>query len=937
MSGCLPCASLPVFDEFEADPWEQERRAKIESAFGVAIELERRRCKEDFGFFAQRAWHTIEPATRYVHGRHIDAIVDHLTACLPRVTYEKVPSLFGGETTERRVHPGEIRKLLINMPPRHAKSSLVSVLWPAWVWTFRPDIRWFYTSYALSLAIRDTLKMRAVISSPWYQTRFFDSFRMLPDQNEKMKFYNNAMGYRMVGSPDGGVTGEGGDVVVCFPAETLVRTEVGPLPIGEIVDGRLPVRVWSRDPSTGLSRLSPVTGWHRNPGSPLVRVQTPSGSFRCTPDHRILTRSGYVRADALRPSDVLPSISIPDPADYCLVDAELLCECSGRLAGLQNLLDVLLGDLGHVVLGSDFLVRLLESLRVMPPGAPVADRCDMSNADAQRRCELLCSLLSLQDSLNILHSKFGIRGLFSCLQPFGSDCISDVVAPGSVGEVLDVVVHRVSVQVSRVLSCLSLPDECFGDELVNEALERLSSLAHADAPVPLGDIQFKQPSRYPERLAVSTRDPWDASRISLAGDHVEPLEPGDISPLFVSRFGHCDTSYCLTVESDHNFILCVGGDNIVVSNCDDPHNVRDADSEAKREGTNTWWFESMASRLNDAQTGSFIVTMQRVHEKDLSARCLEHGYVHLNLPARYDSSRSCVTSLGWKDWRTTDGELLWPERFPEQTLSDLERTLGEYATNSQLQQNPRPRGGAFIMRDWFKRTTPAALNMIGSISWGRSWDLSLSKEGDRVASVDYGVGPEGEVYLRRGLYWRADWPVSLKRIEMVQKNERGRVLFECIGTTKSAGEEAAKAAGGWSVVDKLESKENKVSMAMPWIALAQAGKIYLVEESEEEWPLFSFNSGSWIEHFLNQFAKWVPDPTLSQEDDEVDAVSLCQFKYGSNVPLDKVLMPGAIDGASSFLDPTPLPGGTGMDGDDFEFDDMDEPMNDFSNYTGGLM
>lgn len=585
MSGCLPCASLPVFDEFEADPWEQERRAKIESAFGVAIELERRRCKEDFGFFAQRAWHTIEPATRYVHGRHIDAIVDHLTACLPRVTYEKVPSLFGGETTERRVHPGEIRKLLINMPPRHMKSTLVSVLWPAWVWTFRPDIRWFYTSYALSLAIRDTLKMRAVISSPWYQTRFFDSFRMLPDQNEKMKFYNNAMGYRMVGSPDGGVTGEGGDLVIS----------------------------------------------------------------------------------------------------------------------------------------------------------------------------------------------------------------------------------------------------------------------------------------------------------------------------------------------------------------DDPLNVRDGDSEAKREGTNAWWFESMASRLNDAQTGSFIVTMQRVHEKDLSARCLEHGYVHLNLPARYDSSRSCVTSLGWKDWRTTDGELLWPERFPEQTLSDLERTLGEYATNSQLQQNPRPRGGAFIMRDWFKRTTPAALNMIGSISWGRSWDLSLSKEGDRVASVDYGVGPEGEVYLRRGLYWRADWPVSLKRIEMVQKSERGRVLFECIGTTKSAGEEAAKAAGGWSVVYKLESKENKVSMAMPWIALAQAGKIYLVEESEEEWPLFSFNSGSWIEHFLNQFAKWIPDPTRSQEDDEVDAVSLCQFKYGSNVPLDKALMPGAIDGASSFLDPTPLPGGTGMDGDDFEFDGMDEPMNDFSNYTGGLM
>lgn len=571
--------------EFDLDSAEVDRRAQIESALGIAIELESRRCKEDFGYFAQRAWHTIEPATKYVHGRHIDAIVDHLTACLPRVRYtEEIDRLTGRPVKMRVIYPGEIRKLLINMPPRHAKSTLVSVLWPAWVWTFRPDIRWFFTSYALSLAIRDTMKMRAVLSSPWYQTRFYDSFRMLADQNEKMKFYNTAMGYRMVGSPDGGVTGEGGDLVVC----------------------------------------------------------------------------------------------------------------------------------------------------------------------------------------------------------------------------------------------------------------------------------------------------------------------------------------------------------------DDPVNVRDADSEAKRERTNTWWFESMASRLNDAQTGSFIVTMQRVHEKDLSARCLEHGYVHLNLPARFDSARACVTALGWNDWRENDGELLWPERFPEHTLADLERTLGEYATNAQLQQNPRPRGGAFIMRDWFKRTTPAALRMIGAISWGRAWDLSLSKEGDRVSSIDYGVGPEGEVYLRRGLYWRADWPVSLKRIEMVQQQERGRVLFECIGTTKSAGEDAAKAASGWSVVDKLESKENKVSMAMPWIAMAQAGKIYLVEEDEKEWPLFSFNSGSWIEHFLNQFAKWVPDPTLSQEDDEVDSVSLAHFKYGSNVPLDKALMPGAVGSGSSFQDSSPLPGGTGMDGDDFEFDDP-EAHDPFSNYTGGLV
>ena len=101
-------------------------------------------------------------------------------------------TLFGQKTKVRVVEPGQIRKLLINMPPRHMKSTLVSVLWPAWVWTFRPDIRWLYTSYALSLSIRDTMKMRAVITSPWYQALFSDSFRLQADQNEKSKFFNNA-------------------------------------------------------------------------------------------------------------------------------------------------------------------------------------------------------------------------------------------------------------------------------------------------------------------------------------------------------------------------------------------------------------------------------------------------------------------------------------------------------------------------------------------------------------------------------------------------------------------------------------------------------------------------------------------------------------------------------------------------------------------------
>jgi predicted phage terminase large subunit-like protein len=45
---------------------------------------------------------------------------------------------------------------------------------------------------------------------------------------------------------------------------------------------------------------------------------------------------------------------------------------------------------------------------------------------------------------------------------------------------------------------------------------------------------------------------------------------------------------------------------------------------------------------------------------------------------------------------------MWPERFPEPVVKKLESALGEYATASQLQQSPAPRGGGIIKREWWQ-------------------------------------------------------------------------------------------------------------------------------------------------------------------------------------------------------------------------------------------
>src|SRR5215469_5053221 len=96
--------------------------------------------------FVRHAWHVVEPSTPFVPGWHIDAIVEHLEA----------------------VSRGQIRNLLINVPPRHMKSLLVSVFWPAWEWIRWPERRWLFSSYGAQLSIRDSVKCRRLIESAWY-------------------------------------------------------------------------------------------------------------------------------------------------------------------------------------------------------------------------------------------------------------------------------------------------------------------------------------------------------------------------------------------------------------------------------------------------------------------------------------------------------------------------------------------------------------------------------------------------------------------------------------------------------------------------------------------------------------------------------------------------------------------------------------------------
>lgn len=302
------------------------------------------------------------------------------------------------------------------------------------------------------------------------------------------------------------------------------------------------------------------------------------------------------------------------------------------------------------------------------------------------------------------------------------------------------------------------------------------------------------------------------------------------------RFENDKTGYRIATSVD-GALTGEGGDIIVI---DDPHNVREAESSAVREGVLEWWDQAMQSRLNDPKTGAFVIIMQRVHEKDLTGHILANElgqeWDHLCLPARYEIGHPTptVSSLGFNDPRTEEGELLWPERIDEPTLQNLERSLGSYASAGQLQQRPMPKGGGILRSEWWVPWEKPDLPDIEYVI--QSWDTAFSTK----EKTSYSARTTWGVFKSRGQtnaivldmwYDRVTYP-ELRRIaqEAYNSYEPDAVLIEKKASGQSLIQDLRVA--GVPVIEYLPDRD-KEARAHASSALLEDGRIYF--PSDKKW------------------------------------------------------------------------------------------------------
>lgn len=713
--------------------------------------LRAERSRRSLSYFIRQAWSQVEPV-EFVAGWHLEAIAEHLQA----------------------VSRGEIRRLVINIPPGHMKSLSVGVFWPAWTWIERPELRYLFTSYAQDLVHRDSRKCRTVLSSPWYRERWGDRFRLLADQNQKGRFDNDRGGYRIATSVGGAATGEGGDVIVCLDAGALIETDNGELPIGRIVNEQLPVRVLG---SSG--RWQEIETYERNPGRPLVELTTADGRrLLCTGDHML-----YVDGQGYRPArEVISSYG------------------TLRLRRLRQ--HVPAGSIARRALTTRpvLLAGLLRSLRA---------RRSQSGLDGRSRQSLLRALWR---QLEVVHS---LR--------LPAEVLLDL---------LDLVrLHRPSKNDSRererALSGREVGDALDGgirkDPSPGDRHQGRRELRHLQAPRLLAGASHRwledEPRSDESRDALQELPSQGAYQ-----DRDQRALDEPVRIVAVRRLSAPDAVYNLRVAPDHDYYA----DGLLVHNCDDPHKIEEARSDVKREEVIEWWDQTMSTRLRQPKTGAFVIVMQRLHEQDLTGHVLaQDGWTHLCLPAQYEPTHPFV----WpRDPRQVDGELLWPEQWGREQLAEI--GLSPYGRAGQLQQRPAPAEGGLIKRGWFRfyRQLPGELDELLL-----SWDMAFKDAAANDYVVGQVWARAGsQKYLVAQTRDRMDFPATVEafrqqaalypsaNLKLVEDSANGPAVISTL----------RREISGLIAVRPQGSKEARVAAVSPTI---EAGDVWLPDPELAPW------------------------------------------------------------------------------------------------------
>lgn len=303
-------------------------------------------------------------------------------------------------------------------------------------------------------------------------------------------------------------------------------------------------------------------------------------------------------------------------------------------------------------------------------------------------------------------------------------------------------------------------------------------------------------------------------------------------------------------------------DRIII---DDPLKASSRSDETDRAACISWADNTLSTRI--ARNPAIILIMQRLHRDDLSAHFLaKGGWTHIAFPMRFqipyqDADGNWQGGLDCechkrnpdpRDHRTEQGQLLWPELWPEEKVRQEEIDLGPFGAAGQLGQKPIPEGGGLFKREWF----PIIDVLPTDIDEVRGWDIAETEE-----AGNWTVGAKLARQRSTGL-------IIVAHVERVQKtlvdsvmkstadmDGRRCKIREGAGSGKAVTKARSILLAGYDYAASPES-DSKVERANPFRAQCEMGNVRLLR-------------GPWNEAYLDVLTSF----PVGKYDDDVDATS----------------------------------------------------------------
>ncbi len=679
-------------------------------------------CRESFGAFAQKAFTIIEPGTDFEFNWHLDCIAEHLQA------------QFNGDE--------ELRKLVINIPPRCLKSVMVAQLYPAWVMGKEPHHQFIGVSYAHSLAERNVVKCRQIMRDEWYLDTFKETI-LSNDQNQKDYFTTTKSGAYKGTGLGGSVTGYG-----CLDGDVLVYTDSGIIRIADIKLGINATKALSFNHEAGILEWKAIEATRTILSDDIYDIYTKSGHIiRCTGNHPFYTKeTGYTRADQLKKGQTLVKV---DTGSVGGTNLSALCGNiqTHRLRTCEKSQE---GSDGSLLQPQMYVhpSKLTENKASRLQGLWSPIPTTKKRWKALLQCQMFWGVHKNFREHSLCAMRRNICKKFCETSILRKNLRSASALNKDDGR------EQLSLQGWRFLYKRVLR---YAENSLGKRRVRLCSLwqARGSNESESQNIATAYKSGDTSYRPQSTEQPISKSDNSVCGLPYNSSQVEDDSISMVCRVrGESIPVYDLQITDNENFFAS----GILVHNCrtlvlDDLLNPKEAASDTIRTNTLIEMRSTLFSRFNKFAEGRIAMIMQRLHEQDPSGDLLKDGgCYHLKLPAE-NKGKTISYSRNGSVWTMKSGELLTP-RLSRIDLDELMLNLTEYHYVGQYLQDPVPLGGGEFKEAWLQHyhsgaIKPTEMNIVILVDQAGGEELNRKKKklSDWTVFSVIGLASDNNYYL----------------------------------------------------------------------------------------------------------------------------------------------------------------------------------------------